>query len=55
MFALFKLKGALEIWKISYCTSKFTTCARHQRSLLGERVPDNLMPSGALLKKPSTS
>ena len=52
MFPLFNMQSALQIWKISYCTSKFVECERYRRSERGEPVPDNLMPSGALLRKP---
>lgn len=51
MFPLFSMQSALEIWKISYCTSNFTACERYQRSERGDSVPDSLMPSGALLRK----
>ncbi len=54
MFPLFSMQSALQIWKISYCTSKFGDCERHRRAERGEPVPDNLMPSGALLRKPGT-
>ncbi|MFO0550759.1 MAG: hypothetical protein U0271_20360 [Polyangiaceae bacterium] len=51
MFPLFNLQSALQIWKITYCTSNFRTCERFRRAETGDAVPDNLMPSGALLRK----
>lgn len=52
MFPLFSMQSALEIWKISYCQASFTSCARYERSRRGESVPANLMPNGALLRRP---
>ena len=51
MFPLFKMAGALEVWKINYCTSDFSSCARYQQSCAAEQVPDELLPNGKLLKR----
>lgn len=53
MFAIFNLKSALEVWKIRYCNhANHVTCQRYELSAKGRPVPINLMPSGALLKRP---
>ena len=52
MYQLLSLAGTLKAWQVRYCQSEFTTCARYQRSAEGRHVPINLMPNGALLKKP---
>ena len=51
LFPLFSMSGTLAVWKTNYCRSDYTRCARYQRSLREEWVPDNLLPSGVLLKK----
>lgn len=53
MYKLFKLSGVLETWKIQYCQGDFESCARYRRASCGMRLPQNLMPNGALLKKKS--
>jgi hypothetical protein len=54
MFSLFNLKSTLEIWKIRYCSSdNHTSCERYRLTERGQPVPQNLMPSGALLRKPT--
>jgi hypothetical protein len=52
MYQVLSLAGTLKAWQVRYCQSEFTTCARYQRSAEGRHVPINLMPNGALLKKP---
>lgn len=46
MYSLFSHSGTLAVWKINYCTSEFTRCARYQRSLEGRLVPITLLPNG---------
>ena len=51
MYALFTHSATLAVWKMNYCASDFTRCARYQLSAQGKLVPLALMPSGQLLKK----
>jgi hypothetical protein len=52
MFPQFNLKSALEIWKIRYCSCEnHKNCERYRLNAKGRPVPQNLMPSGALLRK----
>lgn len=51
MFPLFGLQTALEVWKIMYCKADYTGCERYKRSQASEPVPQNLLPSGALLRR----
>jgi hypothetical protein len=51
MFPLFKVAGALQVWKINYCTARFGDCARYKMSCRAESVPDGLLPNGKLLKR----
>ncbi len=51
MYRLLSHAGTLATWKIRYCDGPYETCARYQKSLAGQPVPINLMPSGALLRK----
>jgi hypothetical protein len=50
MFPLFKMAGALQVWKINYCTSNYGSCARFQMTCGAEQVPDELLPNGKLIK-----
>jgi hypothetical protein len=52
MYDLFQLKGALRVWQINYCDSRFETCVRYQQSCDGARVPKNLLPNGKVLTLP---
>jgi hypothetical protein len=53
MYGLFSLAGTLETWKTNYCTADYSRCERYVRNRQGRQVPTNLMPNGALLRKPS--
>ena len=55
MFGLFSYAGTLASWKILYCTSDHQRCERFKRAKSGQSVPDNLMPNGALLRKPAAN
>ena len=55
MYSLFKLAGALAVWKTNYCEADFSRCARFSTSARGEAVPINLLPNGSLLRKPGES
>jgi hypothetical protein len=50
MYALLRLAGTLETWKINYCNADYTRCERYRLTAAGRPVPPNLMPSGALLR-----
>jgi hypothetical protein len=50
MYELLRLSGTLKAWQVRYCQAEYTACARHQLSQKGKPVPQNLMPSGALLR-----
>jgi hypothetical protein len=50
MYSLLRLAGTLKAWQTRYCCADYAACARFQRSKQGLPVPQNLMPSGALLK-----
>ena len=52
MFPMFKMAGSLEVWKINYCTSNYTGCARFKLTCSAEAVPDELLPNGRLLQRP---
>ncbi len=51
MFPLFKMAGALQVWKINYCTGDFAACARYRLACKAEQVPDELLPNGRILKR----
>jgi len=51
LFELFSLPGALNSYKINYCTSDFQRCARYQRALAGVKPAQNLLPCGKLLNR----
>jgi hypothetical protein len=51
MYSLLTLAGTLKAWQSRYCQATYTECARYQLSLAGKAVPNNLMPSGALLRR----
>lgn len=53
MYKLFRLAGTLAAWKSGYCTADFARCERYRRACAGQSVPINLMPNGALLRKPA--
>lgn len=53
MYALLKYAGTLGAWKARYCTADYSQCARYQLSVQGRPVPQNLMPNGALLRRPT--
>ncbi len=46
MFPLFKYQSLLNIWKIEYCEKDYEKCARYQKTLKGEAVPDDMLPNG---------
>lgn len=50
MYKRFQDKKALSIWKLNYCTGKFTSCKRYQKRKAGEDVDDHLLPSGDFLR-----
>jgi hypothetical protein len=50
LFPLFKMAGALQVWKINYCTSNFQACERYKQVCSAESVPDTMLPNGKLLK-----
>lgn len=52
MFSLFKLAGALAVWKTNYCAADYSRCARFMAAERGEQVADNLLPNGTSLRKP---
>jgi hypothetical protein len=51
MYAVFRYAGTLAAWKLRYCTSNYEACARYEAATKNQKVPVNLMPNGALLKK----
>lgn len=51
MYSLLKLAGTLKTWQLRYCQADFSECARYKLSCEGKRVPINLMPNGALLRR----
>jgi len=53
LFPLFKISGALQVWKINYCESNYTNCARFKMTCSAELVPDELLPNGKLLRRES--
>jgi hypothetical protein len=50
MYTILRLAGALAVWKINYCSSDFTRCARYNHIIEGRDVPQNLLPNGVLLR-----
>lgn len=55
MYKLLTYAGTLATWKIRYCQGPYTTCARYKLSVVGNPVPINLMPNGALLNRTDPS
>jgi hypothetical protein len=53
LFPLFKMSGALQVWKINYCESNFTSCERYKLTCAAEQVPDELLPNGKRLRRES--
>ena len=51
MFELFAFAGTLAVWQTNYCLADYEKCARYRLGEQGARVPVNLLPSGALLRK----
>lgn len=49
MYARFKLKVLLGVWKMQYCERDFETCERYKLVQLGQTAPDDLLPDGASL------
>lgn len=52
MYSLFKLAGALAVWKTNYCAGDYTRCARYMATERGDLVAANLLPNGTFLRKP---
>jgi hypothetical protein len=50
MFSLLQAAGTLKTWQIRYCAGEYHTCARYRLSQEGQPVPQNLLPSGQLLR-----
>ena len=46
IYPLFRLESILNIWKLNYCESEFSTCARFQLSRDARPVPITLLPNG---------
>lgn len=46
-----KLHASLAAWRTHYCDteSEWMSCARYQRSMLGEAVPVALLPNGKIV------
>jgi len=51
MYSMFKLEGALGVWKINYCQSDFKRCERYVRTQRGEDIPPTLLPNGKTLQR----
>ena len=50
LFTEFKLKPALSMWMVQYCTvDNHVRCDRFRRKSRGESVPPRLLPNGKLL------
>jgi hypothetical protein len=52
LFAQFKMKSSLTIWKTFYCEGDFNRCERYRLVLSKVPVPANLLPNGKLLDVP---
>jgi hypothetical protein len=52
MYPLFSVQALLEIWKIKYCESDYSKCARYQLGREGKGIPPNLLPNGTTLDIP---
>lgn len=50
MFGLLQAAGTLKTWQIRYCAGDYHSCSRYQLSKHGKPVPQNLLPSGQLLR-----
>ena len=51
MYGIFKIEGALNVWKINYCNSDFTRCSRYELTEAGGTPAVNLLPNGKVLGK----
>ena len=51
LFPLFQSKGAAGLFKIHYCQSDYTECARYRVSITGRSVPRALLPDGTVLNR----
>jgi len=51
LFVQFALNPALDIWKKTYCTGDYSTCARYKQSKTGRQIPLTLLPNGAVIEQ----
>jgi hypothetical protein len=49
MFAMFKKKATLGVWKSLYCESNFQACERLKLFHSNQVAPPNLLPNGRML------
>ncbi len=54
LFAQFAQNPALILWKTHYCHAGFQSCARYQRSLVGDSIPLTLLPNGKSIETTRT-
>ena len=50
MFAQFRLKASLQVWKSYYCEGHFTRCERWKIVQAGGALPERLLPNGRILE-----
>ena len=50
LFPLFKSKGAAGLFKIHYCQSDYSACARYKIATTGRSVPRTLLPDGSVMR-----
>lgn len=46
LYPKFKIHGLLNVWKLNFCDSDYTKCARHLRMSHSLPVPASLLPNG---------
>jgi hypothetical protein len=49
LFAQFRLKPSLQVWKSYYCEGNFKRCERWKIIVTGSPVSDRLLPNGRIL------
>ena len=52
IYPLFRLESILNVWKLNYCESNYSRCARFQLSCDARPVPATLLPNGKHLAQP---
>ena len=49
LFDIFESPAAARVFRMYYCENDQTACARYQKAVRGEHVPDLLLPNGVVL------